>query len=695
MIEQKADTLTLLCDGEEPRVLSVAFPVGSVAADVYTLRTTLRADETLLAKKHIFLTLEGLYARVSVALNGIPVGDGSVSGACAHLNVKGMLHAADNILTLTVCKQEGIPAYTPLLTQVRLRASDGALLDCVCARQTLREGKVTVRADIRAVAGTGVPEGMLTLVSPADKVYYAGFSGTQASLVIPDPTLWFPGEGGSQGIYRMCVSTYLNTEVEEVMETKLPIFSSSVVNLPGNGFSMRVNGEDIFVKAARVDALCSTETYSEEALASVVRAAARLHLNALYVPGEGPMPPAAFYEACASEGLMVLQGIVPPVPGEEDYIRRVRALVRRAASYAVVALLILPAQTEKESADAVRAVCNMDCPWLPVRAVTEQVCTEQVRFVPGFSALPTVRALYTDTGVAPDARLNLYSEEIEARMSHPQDVSRILGAAAQRYLYPATMQAVSYLSGMLQGEYVRTQVGASVRGGVIFPALADADARISPAFVDAFGREKPGAAPVRRALAPLRLYAEETDATVRISVINETRQPYHTTLTVRLCDRQNASRMSESCSVEAAPHTSRVVYEKNLAGALAGARRSVYLHALLGTDAMPLAQYTLLFCPPKYFRFGAPAPLHVQVEGDGRQFFLTIRSQGFAPGTFLWLEGEDALFSDNELDLCRDMPVRLTVISAQRMSAQTFARCLRALTFPDVGDAGMTPLVLS
>lgn len=168
--------------------------------------------------------------------------------------------------------------------------------------------------------------------------------GFEASLVVPEPDLWWPAGQGAQPLFDLVVS-----RGDEVLSRRIGFRRLELVtekDAVGTGFKFRVNGRDVFAKGANwipADALASNITPAS--VRGLLQSAVDANMNMIRVWGGGRYEPDWFYDLCDELGLMVWQDFMFACnlyPSTADFLedvgREVDEQVRRLHHHACIAL---------------------------------------------------------------------------------------------------------------------------------------------------------------------------------------------------------------------------------------------------------------------------------------------------------------------------------------------------------------------
>jgi beta-mannosidase len=170
-------------------------------------------------------------------------------------------------------------------------------------------GRVEVRADIERTGGAN-----LVLVASVDgheaRVEVDGDTAV-ATVVVPEPELWWPVGHGDQPRYDLTVALLADGEVLDSAEHRIGFRTITVDTTPdeiGTPFTFVVNGKPIFVKGANwIPDDHFLTRITRDRLARRVDQAVGANMNLLRIWGGGIYETDDFYDVCDERGVLVWQ----------------------------------------------------------------------------------------------------------------------------------------------------------------------------------------------------------------------------------------------------------------------------------------------------------------------------------------------------------------------------------------------------
>lgn len=280
----------------------------------------------------------------------------------------------------------------------------------------------------------------------------------------------------------------------------------------------------------------------------------------------------------------------------------------------------------------------------------------------GFQSFPLMKTVESFT--EPEDR-NIFSYVMEKHQRNSAANGKIMNYLEQTYLYPGSFDTALYASQLLQAEALRYGVEHFRRNrgrcmGTIIWQLNDCWPVASWATIDYDGRWKAAHYFAKRFFAPVLLSCEEegiltqdtnpnaqpyeVKKSIRLNVANETLQEKRLRVEWKL--RDNEGRALRGDSAELTVPALSAVWLDQQDCADASLYENYVSYECRNEAGECVSSGTVLFCPPKQFRFREPG-LTVAVEGDS----LLVTARGFAKAVEIQNEAQDMLLSDNYFDL--------------------------------------------
>lgn len=279
----------------------------------------------------------------------------------------------------------------------------------------------------------------------------------------------------------------------------------------------------------------------------------------------------------------------------------------------------------------------------------------------GFQSFPSVKTIETFT--EPQDR-NIFSYVMEKHQRNNAANGKIMNYMSQTFLYPESLDELVYYSQLLQAEAIRYGVEHFRRNrgrcmGTVYWQLNDCWPVASWASIDYEGRWKALQYYARRFFAPILVSCEEKGyldqrisvndekepikKSIRLNVQNETMERSSVTVYWQL--RDSKANVIESGEKEIVCEALSTTWFDEMDMDHADLY-SNYVSYQVAKEGEILSEGTVLFCPPKHFKFEDPQ-LSVRVE-DGE---IVVSAKAYAKSIEIRNENDDLILSDNYFDL--------------------------------------------
>lgn len=277
----------------------------------------------------------------------------------------------------------------------------------------------------------------------------------------------------------------------------------------------------------------------------------------------------------------------------------------------------------------------------------------------GFQSFPPMRTIESFT--EPGDR-NVFSRVMETHQRNAGANGKILGYLSKTFLYPSNLETLVYASQLLQAEAIRYGVEHWRRNrgccmGAVYWQLNDNWPVASWSAIDYYGRLKALYYYSKRFFAPLMISCEETgekpvisepsevSATARLCVTNETLEAVNGI--VRWTLRNALSEILTDGEIEpSVPELSSVWLDTTDFSDTDLLKNHLAYEFVV--DGTVVSSGTVLFTPPKYYKFVNPE-LDYKINGD----IITVTAKAFAKSVEIYSDDCDIVLSDNFFDMER------------------------------------------
>lgn len=279
----------------------------------------------------------------------------------------------------------------------------------------------------------------------------------------------------------------------------------------------------------------------------------------------------------------------------------------------------------------------------------------------GFQSFPSLKTIETFT--LPSDR-NVFSHIMEKHQRNAAANGKIMNYMEQTFLYPNDFDTLIYASQLLQAEAIRYGVEHLRRNrgrcmGAIYWQLNDCWPVASWSSVDYYGRLKALHYYAKRFFAPLMLSCEEQGLlthsmnvnaepspvirSIRLNLVNDTFESHRCRVLWQL--REASGSVIEAREEEVTVEAMSAIWMTKVELPEAKLYEN-YVSYQLEENGKIAGEGTVLFSPPKHFRFEDPE-LTVRLEGDE----IVVKAKAYAKGVKIENDNDDLVLSDNFFDL--------------------------------------------
>ena len=634
-----------------------------------------------------------------------------------------------------------------ILGEIELICYDKKIIDYLTVTQTHGDDGVRLDFHLHTVGRDDMSRAVITVVSPASKVYYCGLADGKGSVTITQPNLWWPAGLGPQNLYRLSVNLYSGTELEDTREMNLGLRSLTLNtdgDIYGRAFAFTVNGQPFFgMGACYVPEDGILPKCTKERTRALLTACRDANHNMIRVWGGGLYPPDYFYDLCDELGLVVWQdmavcgGDIRLDDGfEENYLAEFSDNLKRIGTHPCLGLIcgrceissssdtdelsddyrvgrdrvrlfeeLLPELAERITpqasyssstplsdgrTDDLDSDCQGDAHYrLPAGGdVTADIESRLFRFCSQVG-LESIPSLDTVRSFAEDGAINLFSPVMERHRSAKGGNLDLVCRAASEYLYADTAEDLVYMTQTMQMRSIR-RVAEHLRKrrgqcmGLLYWQLNDCWPGITCSGIDYYGRWKALHYGSRRFFAPVLAIAEQSGGRVEFSVSNEQRHAYAGTLTYELMDNRNRLIHSASSDFEVDAMSARDILTEDFSDLIEGHASEYYLRYSVRCDQTVSSAGTLLFVKPREFCYLEPN-FDIKLTGNGNDFTLEIEADVYADTVSVSFEGVDAILEDNWFDITSSTPTRVKIRTDRPVSVEALRRSISLKSVYDIG----------
>lgn len=345
----------------------------------YVFERSFVVSEDFLTHEQVVLHCDGLDTLARIRINGNDIGRACNMHRCWRFDVKEWLHAGENTISVWFASAPawlkdhpsriGKP-YTTLRKaacmfgwdwglclpdagiwrDIALEAYDCGRIETVVIRQE-HDGE-TVRLHVKPVCeGEKELEQCVSVFDPDGNLLKRvhGRQGSELSVEIANPRLWWPAGYGEQPLYLLRTELCREEEVLHVWEKRIGIRSIELDRgdeEDGSRYSFIVNGVPVFFKGENLiiqDAVLGH--MSAAGYQRIIENCLRSNVNGIRIWGGAYFPPEEFYDMCDERGILIYQDMMFACSFyqlSEEYLENVRLEIKdnlsRIAHHACMAL---------------------------------------------------------------------------------------------------------------------------------------------------------------------------------------------------------------------------------------------------------------------------------------------------------------------------------------------------------------------
>ena len=614
-------------------------------------------------------------APMTVEVNGYKVGSAGADNLAHSFNVKNYLHVGGNSLKITL-DGSGFKSTEYCISpfsigECEIVAYNHALVGTVSVSQEHRENSVRLFISLDSFDVSSGVRAVATLVSPGGRVYFCGMSGGKGVIDVSDPNLWWPRGLGVQNLYKLTVNLYYDNEIIDSRDIRLGLCSYSLKNV-GEKPLVEINGTPVFSRGACYlpDSII-LPMLDEGKTRSLIKSVCALGFNTLVVPDLGVYPTELFYTLCDEEGIMVWHEVRCEDDAEAKY-RELEDNLKPVACHPSMALLIYTHGTPCED---IRAIFPDTCSI--VIDSLDAVLTEPVASLP---ELCTLRKF------APPSDINIFSPTLEEHSTLADNASLM---SSSQYKCPRGIGEQIYVTALRAKDGIEKKIKLirrenSEEKSLVLSRLCDPSPMISPSVVDAFGKVKSFGFAMRVLFGDVYLGAVNEGTRVTFFVSNETKAEYNGRFDYTVYHASGRVLFHDGFDITARALSSSDILTVDLDEVIGDRTDECFVYYRLSDSFITTSSGTVFFVPSKQFKYCDPH-IKTEISGSGRDFVLTVSSEGYACRVFMELSYTDATLSDNLFDVVPGGVAGVEIKTEHATAIEVLRRELKTITLYDLG----------
>ena len=582
-----------------------------------------------------------------------------------------------------------------IFRKIEIIAFNHKIISNVKVKQTHTENSVRLDLKINTVGYDEMSRAVATMTSPAGNVYFCGFVGGEGSITITDPNLWWPNGLGMQNLYKLSISLYSDSELEDTYEMKIGLRTVSMASDNGS-HTLMINGTPMFAMCGEYmpeDVLITR--ISEKKTRALLEDAKRANFNSILIHGSGYYPDDYFFNACDELGLAVFAELPVEnvsVDDNSQFADNVKAEIydnlTRIAHHP--SLFVISGSeriaglfaSNEEGENFVKSFSVFD--GMHVFDLNGE-CKKYFTVV-GHSSLPTYDTVLKFTN--PENR-NIGSRLFELHGADHSSVVEMLSGAYDEYPYANGMKELSYVMGLYSADASMRDVESARREkqrplGVLMRRMNDIWPSLSPSAVDYYGGRKPLHYYEREFFAPVRISVVRNGNRVKFIVSNDMRQDYVGVFAYAIMNNKNQPMFRDSFPIRARASSNLEVHNVDLGSIVPGHEEEYYISYSVSDKSSEASKGTYLFTKTKRFNFLKPE-YYVDVIGNGMEYIANIGADCFVKGVEVSFDGEDVLIDKNYFDITGKATVRVHLTTPRMTTVEKLKRTMKIRSVYDLG----------
>ena len=446
MVRREIKNFELICEGGSYTctlpcsVKSVLSAVGEEVAigDSVRFDTDIYVDDVALAMRNFYLRVRDLHSPAKIYIEDRLICQTDGRTPIYNIDVSGLMKGGNNTLSIRFDSgTAGNLEYVSLTSPVEILRFSGAIIDSLSVNQNHTDEGVRLDLGVNFIGDSSRVRAVATLTSSSGQIYYAGLTAGKGSIMVKDPLYWCPRGFGVQNLYRLSVSIYGESDIEDNLEIRLGLRSAEA-----DGNNIKLNGANlvplgaVYIPDGDLDI-----KIAEDKAKRIVTAASMSGYNCLLIPIGAPIPCDKFYELCDLHGIMVIEEHSVLDDGAIE-------LLSHRSNHPSLCLVDLIGEGDRSA--EIKAVAEA-LPNLSVRSCPTR---------PHYISLHSLPSMKTIRAVIPEGERSLFSHSVEA-IAEEGAIREMLLSVADCYPYPADLSAFAYASALASAHKVGEVLKAS------------------------------------------------------------------------------------------------------------------------------------------------------------------------------------------------------------------------------------------
>jgi len=595
------------------------------------------------------------------------------------VDVKDFLHIGKNTLELEMTGGDAPCETGAAFGRVELVGFNYDIITAVYVSSRTEGDAVRLRVKAETLEGGGATRAVATLVSPGGRVYYCGMSSGEGEILITEPNPWWPSQLGVQNLYRLTVNLYADGEIIDSADMRVGLTELEAKSAASPMPQLTVGGASFYMKAA---VLGADDRYlpllDNERMKTNLTECSAFGFNTVIIKDIGVYPSDSFFCLCDGLGLFAI-----PELASQEHLSSFLEAYRRCAYHVSFAAVML-------TGDARRALLP---DFLSEKVVLTAESLETLAECGGVT-LPVWQSL---TEMLPPDDRNLNSHALE-RISLIDNNAEMLFGLRDRF--PSGLNEAYYAISLTEADRLSELIGGTRRhrgdfSYTVLPRLTDPSPAVSESLIDRFGRRKAHCYALTRLFSPVYVGAVADGTRVTFFVSNESREEKKLKFSYSVSSSDGRAAFRDGFALTVPPLSSMDILTSDFAEIAEGHLDEYYVAYSLSDSFITVSKGTLLFTPPKHFKFRRPN-IRTELTGTGTHFILTLSSDVFARGVEIDFGNTKVEIEDNYFDITDRSPVRVDVVTEHATAIEVLRRELTVRSAYDIGrhtapDGGNAP----
>lgn len=541
-----------------------------------------------------------------------------------------------------------------------------------------------------------------------------GENNIPISIQIQSPKLWWSHDLGEPYLYNYTIQLFVNDQLIEKKKIQFGIRKIELITTPdsiGTSFYFKLNNQPVFMRGAN---FIPTDNFlprtTDSSYLAQLLEVKNANMNMLRIWGGGIYEKDIFYDLCDSLGILVWQDFMfacAMYPGDSNFISNVKNeinyQVKRLRNHPSIALWCgnneideawnnwgWQVKYNQEDQDKIWSWYNAIFDTMIPNIIASEDGTrsywpsspsigwgrkesllsgdvhywgvwwgnqsfdyynEKVgRFMSeyGFQGMPSYRSFKKFT---PEKELKYNSPTMKAHQKHPVGYETILTYLKRDYKSSTQLETFIYTSQLLQAKGIATAIEAHRRSmpycmGTLFWQMNDCWPVTSWSAIDYYGNRKALYYVAKTNFAPMIISLAKNKNALDCFIINNGNKKENITAIVEVLMTNGSIINADTLQLDI-PADSAFIFFKLSKNLYTQKEKKVVRVRLIHQEEM-LCDYFKYLVPPKDLQLKKP---EIEIDFQKNNNMLSVKTNVFTSGIYLYTESEELKLSDNFFDL--------------------------------------------